>query len=115
MKIYEDLSRSISYLGIEAISKESADQRLGRCNGTGSGICYRLYSKDIYNELPSQIPDICRSDLSQVFFQLLSYNKDIFKLDLLDYPTCTNAIDGLKFLMRKKCVKVIGKGKEGRC
>lgn len=105
VKIYD----GINHLGIQPISKDSAEQRLGRCNRTGPGVCYRLYSKDAYDGLKPQTPEICRSDLSHVFLQLLSHNKNVFELDFLDYPTRSNVINALKFLMRKNCIKVTDK------
>lgn len=103
VKVYDQ----ISYLGICPVSKESADQRLGRCNRTGAGVCYRLYPRSIYNELPSQTPEICRSDLSQVILQLAGYKKNVFRMELLDYPTIANTVGGLRLLLRKDCIKIV--------
>ncbi|ADM11310.1 HrpA-like helicase [Encephalitozoon intestinalis ATCC 50506] len=109
VKIYDQMN----YLGIQAISKESADQRLGRCNRTGPGTCYRLYTEDIYNELsPQKSPEICRSDLSQAFLQLLKHRRNPLKFEFLDYPTRTNAIATLDFLMEKGCINIIDTRKQ---
>lgn len=106
VKIYDQMS----CLGIQAISKESADQRLGRCNRTGPGTCYRLYTEHMYNALPlHQSPEICRSDLCQPFLQLLSHGKNLLRFEFLDYPTRANAVAALSFLLEKGCVSIIKK------
>ncbi|AFM98070.1 HrpA-like helicase [Encephalitozoon hellem ATCC 50504] len=103
VKIYDQMS----CLGIQAISKESADQRLGRCNRTGPGICYRLYTEHVYNTLPPhQSPEICRSDLCQVFLQLLVHRKNLLRFEFLDYPTRANAVATLSFLLEKGCISI---------
>lgn len=97
----------VSYLGIQPISKESADQRLGRCNRTGPGTCYRLYPEHVYNALPEQqIPEICRSDLSQAFLQLVGHGKNPLRFEFLDYPTRASAVETLRFLTEKKCISI---------
>lgn len=108
VKIYDQ----IGYLGIQPISRESADQRLGRCNRMGPGTCYRLYPKEMFDALPSSVPEICRSDLSQVFLQLLGHKKDISRMELVDYPPRLNAVSGLKLLLRKGCIEVVDKRKK---
>ncbi|KHN69874.1 HrpA-like helicase [Ordospora colligata] len=109
VKIYD----AMNYFGIQAISKESANQRLGRCNRTGPGVCYRLYTESAYEEMPNQqTPEICRSDLSQVVLQLLSHGKNPLTFEFLDYPTCANIVNAIKFLVAKRCIEVDGIGNE---
>jgi HrpA-like RNA helicase len=96
----------VNFLGIQPISKDSAQQRLGRCNRTGPGVCYRLYTKEMYEGLPPATPEICRADLSQVFLQLLEYKRDILGFEFLDFPPRSNAVSGLKLLLDKGCAKL---------
>lgn len=97
-KVYD----GINYFGIVPISKESSDQRLGRCNRTGPGVCYRLYTNDF--RLNSLIPEIKLADLSKPILQLISKNINIFKFDFLDYPTQLNVKRALNFLIIKKLI-----------
>lgn len=97
-KIYD----GINYFGIVPISKESSDQRLGRCNRTGPGICYRLYTKSY--KLNSLIPEIKIADLSKPLLQLISKNINIFTLKFLDYPTQFNVKRAINFLIKKHLI-----------
>ena len=71
------------------ISQASADQRKGRAGRTREGECYRLYTEDHYNNILSKntIPEIQRSDVSQVVLTMLSINiTDIVHFKFLDRP-----------------------------
>ncbi|KAK6090797.1 hypothetical protein P3W45_000042 [Vairimorpha bombi] len=99
-KIYD----GINYFGIVPISKESSDQRLGRCNRTGPGICYRLYTKEIYDNLDNLVPEIMIADLSKPILQLIDRNINIFKFIFLDYPTQINVKRSISFLRNKNLI-----------
>ncbi|CAD5212351.1 unnamed protein product [Bursaphelenchus okinawaensis] len=54
-------------------SKSSAKQRAGRAGRIHPGKCYRLYPEEEYQKLlPSQVPELQRTDLSQVILTLKS-------------------------------------------
>jgi ATP-dependent RNA helicase DHX8/PRP22 len=91
----------IEYMGILAISKESVEQRTGRCNRTGPGICYRLYPK--MKMLPL-IPEIKRTDLSNCILQLTNFGINIFDCEFLDYPPQSNVFYAIQFLLKKKLI-----------
>lgn len=99
-KIYD----GINYFGIVPISKESADQRKGRCNRIGPGICYRLYTEDTYNKLDNLLPEIMIADISKPILQLIEKNFNIFKFKFLDYPTQINLKRSLLFLRNKDLI-----------
>lgn len=69
-------------IGIESlvrlpISKSSAKQRAGRAGRTRSGIVYRLYSENEYNNLAENtIPEIQRSSLTETVMLLKSLGID---------------------------------------
>ncbi len=69
---YNTRSRTTS-LPVTRISRASCDQRAGRCGRTGPGICYRLYHEEDYSNRPKYtVPEIKRSNLSEVILQMIS-------------------------------------------
>ncbi|KAH7236258.1 P-loop containing nucleoside triphosphate hydrolase protein [Fusarium tricinctum] len=71
------------------ISQASAQQRAGRAGRTGPGVCYRLYTKDDFDEilLPTTPPSILLNNLSDFVLQLKATGiADIANLDFLDKP-----------------------------
>lgn len=62
-----DAETKMSSLQSYWISRASAEQRKGRAGRTGPGVCYRLYSQEIYAHLlPYSIPEIQRIPLESV-------------------------------------------------
>ena len=62
---------------VKPISKSSAIQRKGRAGREAPGTCYRLYTEDAYLSLDrNTLPEILRSDLSQVLLTLKARNVD---------------------------------------
>jgi ATP-dependent helicase HrpB len=71
-------------LNISKISKASAEQRAGRANREGAGLCFRLYAQlDFDQRSYLQKPDILKSDLSELY--LMSLNLFNLSLDQLDW------------------------------
>lgn len=68
-----DPARGIDTLMIEKISRASADQRAGRAGRTAPGRCVRLWSeRDHARRIPFELPEIRRTDLSEVLLSLLA-------------------------------------------
>jgi ATP-dependent RNA helicase DDX35 len=68
-----DLDNGIESLKVVKISKSSAKQRAGRAGRILAGKCYRLYTESDYKKLlPTQIPEIQRTNLAPVILQLKS-------------------------------------------
>ena len=97
----------ISFLGIQPISRDSAIQRMGRCNRLGPGVCYKLYTST--QPLNAYIPEILRSDLNSFVLFLVNMKKNIFNLDLIDFPPIKNLAMALEFLISKKCIQMFYK------
>lgn len=97
----------ISSLGIVPISRDSAIQRLGRCNRLGPGVCFRLYTAS--QILPQYTPEIMRSDLTSAILTIISWKKNIFTFEFIDYPPLTNVQNALEFLVSKKCMVIFYK------
>ncbi|KAJ9090496.1 hypothetical protein DSO57_1001954 [Entomophthora muscae] len=76
-------------LQITPISQANANQRSGRAGRTGAGTCYRLYTEQAYNyELfPNNIPEIQRTNLSNVVLLLKSLGvENLLDFDFMDPP-----------------------------
>ena len=50
-----DSNKNIDLLRIVPISKANAQQRAGRAGREGPGKCFRLYTKNDYDEIPDQM------------------------------------------------------------
>lgn len=91
-------------LVVTPISQASARQRAGRAGRTGPGKCYRLYTEMAYrNEmLPTNIPEIQRTNLGNVVLQLKAMGiNDLLGFDFMDPPpvaTLVGAMEGLNAL-----------------
>ena len=94
VKVYRP-SIGISLLEIYPISKAQANQRSGRAGRTCPGKCFRLYTKEQYqNEmLSSSMPEIQRTNLSSVVLHIKSLGfSDIYDFQFMTPPT-KNSID----------------------
>lgn len=76
-------------LQVTPISQANANQRSGRAGRTGPGKCFRVYRSSAYREemLPNNIPEIQRTNLSNVVLLLKSLNvEEIMDFDFMDTP-----------------------------
>ncbi|KAJ1675365.1 hypothetical protein EV182_001413, partial [Spiromyces aspiralis] len=76
-------------LHITPISQANANQRSGRAGRTGPGTAYRLYTEQAFRHemYPNPIPEIQRTNLSNVVLQLKSLGvKDLLDFDFIDPP-----------------------------
>lgn len=94
---------NVELLKVQRISKAQAWQRTGRAGRQSNGICFRLYTKNEYEEMQEHpVPEIERCSLSDVILQLLALGiYDILKFDFLSKPSeeCVlNALTQLRFL-----------------
>lgn len=76
-------------LQIAPVSQAGANQRAGRAGRTGPGTCFRLFTETAFKHelFPSPIPEIQRTNLSNVVLLLQSLGiDDISKFDFIDAP-----------------------------
>jgi ATP-dependent helicase HrpA len=90
----------VQRLPIEAISRASADQRMGRCGRVGPGICIRLYSQTDYEGRDRYTtPEIRRTNLAAVILQTIALRLGpIDEFPFLDPPRPDAIRDGYKTL-----------------
>jgi ATP-dependent helicase HrpB len=71
-----------------SVSKASAEQRKGRAGRLGPGVCYRLYSRNVFQGMvPFSSPEILVTDLSSLVLELAVWGiKEPLELLWLDAP-----------------------------
>jgi ATP-dependent RNA helicase HrpB len=96
-----DSERGIGTLGIEEISRASADQRKGRAGRTAPGTCHRLWTESRHLNRPERnTPEIQRSDLAEVVLLLHSLHiRKASTFDWLDKPD-PQAVERAEDLLR---------------
>ncbi|HAM70876.1 MAG TPA: helicase [Verrucomicrobiales bacterium] len=96
-----DAERGIGTLGLEPISRASADQRRGRAGRTAPGTCWRLWTESGHlNRADRNTPEIRRSDLAEVVLLLHSLGiRKAVGFDWLDKPD-PQAVDRAEELLR---------------
>lgn len=85
-------NRRLAALLVVPISQAAATQRSGRAGRTKPGKCFRLYTKNDYEQLlPKQTtPEIQRSDLTSVILTMLATGiRDIVNFPFIDPPPQT--------------------------
>jgi hypothetical protein len=83
-----DPKLDINILSLLPITKASADQRKGRVGRRAPGICYRLFTKDFFDNMnESNIPDILKTNLESTFIELLSNKINFLNFDFIEPPS----------------------------
>jgi ATP-dependent RNA helicase DHX8/PRP22 len=88
-------------LVVTPISQASAKQRAGRAGRTGPGKCFRLYTEQAYKTemLPSNVPEIQRTNLGNVVLQLKAMGiNDLLGFDFMDPPPLATMVGALESL-----------------
>jgi ATP-dependent RNA helicase DHX8/PRP22 len=88
-------------LVVTPISQASARQRAGRAGRTGPGKCYRLYTEHAFKTemLPTNIPEIQRTNLGNVVLQLKAMGiNDLLGFDFMDPPPVATLVSALETL-----------------
>uniref|UniRef100_A0AC35TR15 RNA helicase n=1 Tax=Rhabditophanes sp. KR3021 TaxID=114890 RepID=A0AC35TR15_9BILA len=99
-KIYNPKS-GMDSLVVTPISQAAANQRSGRAGRTGPGKCYRLFTKDAYNNemLPAPVPEIQRTNLAATLLQLKAMGiNDLLNFDFMDAPAGESMLVALRTL-----------------
>ena len=82
------------------VSKASCQQRRGRAGRTGPGVCYRLYSKENFEERPLYtLEEIYRTDLSEVVLRMAEIGiRDFESFDFLSPPNSQGILGAIEAL-----------------
>ncbi|CAG8442817.1 16363_t:CDS:10 [Acaulospora morrowiae] len=76
-------------LSVENISKNSADQRMGRAGREAPGSCFRLYTEEEYKRMEKDTePEIKRCNLTSIVLFLKALGiENVLEFDYLDAPS----------------------------
>lgn len=87
-------STGMNVLRVCSISQSSADQRAGRAGRTEPGKCYRLFSEEDFQSMPShQDPEIHKVHLGIAVLRIIAMGiKNVREFDFIDAPS-PKAID----------------------
>jgi ATP-dependent helicase HrpA len=90
----------VEQLQVENISRAAANQRAGRCGRVSSGVCFRLYAEDDFNQrAPYTDPEILRSSLAGVILRMKSLHLgDVEDFPFLEAPLPRMIADGYTLL-----------------
>ncbi|MGQ0749997.1 MAG: ATP-dependent RNA helicase HrpA, partial [Betaproteobacteria bacterium] len=96
----------VEQLGIEKISRASADQRAGRCGRVAAGVCVRLYPEEDYAARPQYTdPEILRSSLATVILRMKSLRiGHVEDFPFLEPPAPRMIADGYQLLAELEAV-----------
>ena len=96
-KVYNSLI-GMDMLQVFPETKQNAEQRKGRAGRMENGICYRMYPERTYltEFLDNPIPEIQRSNLSNILLQLKSIGiHNVREFGFIDKPTEGNIMNSL--------------------
>jgi ATP-dependent helicase HrpA len=90
----------VEQLQVENISRAAANQRAGRCGRVSSGVCFRLYAEEDFNQrAPYTDPEILRSSLAGVILRMKSLHLgDVEDFPFLERPAPRMIADGYTLL-----------------
>lgn len=97
LKVFQP-KMGIDALLVYPVSQANANQRSGRAGRTSSGVCYRLYTEMQFKDelLISAVPEIQRSNLSNVILLLKSLNiRDLSTFKFMDPPPEENMANSM--------------------
>lgn len=84
---FYDPKKGITFLKVDTINKSSANQRTGRAGRTSAGTCFRLYSEEMYADLPqSRPPEISRVCLDQALLKIIQFGFHPAKFPYFERP-----------------------------
>ncbi|CRG98867.1 ATP-dependent RNA helicase prh1, putative [Plasmodium relictum] len=103
-----DSKRGSNVLKVTQISKDSAIQRSGRAGREGPGKVFRIYTKEEYENMhPFLIPEIFRSDLTQIYLELKAMNiKNPLEFEFPENPKKEFFVHSAKMLYKINAIDI---------
>jgi hypothetical protein len=97
-----DSKIDMNFLTTLPITKASADQRKGRVGRVAPGTCYRLYTESFFKSSmkESTLSDILKTNIENVFIQMLCRGVNFLNFDYIEPPT-----EEQTFYTMKKLIK----------
>ncbi|GFT82835.1 ATP-dependent RNA helicase DEAH12, chloroplastic [Nephila pilipes] len=90
------------------VNKSSANQRKGRAGRTQPGVCYRMYSKRNYEEMPhSSVPEILKTNLQTAMLKLYQFGIEPRKFEFVESPHKEAVIKSVESLEQLGLIKEI--------
>ncbi|XP_064420527.1 probable ATP-dependent RNA helicase DHX35 [Latimeria chalumnae] len=91
---------AIESLVVVPVSQASAKQRAGRAGRNRSGKCYRVFTEEDFEKLPSAtVPEMQRSNLAPVILQLKALGIDnVLRFSFLSPPPAQSMVQALELL-----------------
>uniref|UniRef100_A0A0G4FZL2 RNA helicase n=1 Tax=Chromera velia CCMP2878 TaxID=1169474 RepID=A0A0G4FZL2_9ALVE len=100
-----EVASSIRHLQERWISRAAAEQRKGRAGRTGPGVCYRLFSQRLFDQMESFAPpEILRSPLEPVLLHALALGIPLSLFHLVDSPQKKNVDAAIHTLIVARAV-----------
>ncbi|GFY52583.1 ATP-dependent RNA helicase DEAH12, chloroplastic [Trichonephila inaurata madagascariensis] len=88
------------------VNKSSADQRKGRAGRTQPGVCYRMYSKRNFEEMPdSSTPEILKTNLQTAMLKLYQFGIEPRKFEFVESPPREAVIKSVESLEQLGLIK----------
>ncbi|MES1922725.1 putative ATP-dependent RNA helicase dhx33, partial [Bonamia ostreae] len=110
-KRFYDFKSGVDVMVNGLITKSEANQRKGRAGRVTNGVCYRLYTEEVYEQMREDIvPEILRTNLSTIIILLKSLGiKKMSELEFIDSPDKDSMNRSCKNLMYLGAISKNGK------
>ena len=99
-EMHFDPKRNMNLLEVCRISKSSAEQRKGRAGRTSPGKCFRLYPKEIYDNMRDRmLPELLRVHLTLAVLKLYEFGvEDVLEFEFVEQPDSSTLREAVKIL-----------------